>query len=439
MKASLVVLRSLLAAALVVVAPAFSAESATFRGDAQRSGLVKGSGVPALSGVKWKFKTRGAVLSSPAVADGIIYFGSSDHFVYAVNAKTGDEVWKTRTSGRVVSSAAVADGRVYIASYDSHLYSLDAKSGEVRWKFKTAGEHRFTARHLHGSEPAAELMADPFDFYLSSPLVASGVVYFGSGDGNVYAVQAASGELKWKFQTGDVVHASPALANGLLYVGSWDSFFYALDATSGKEKWRYKTGEDRDIYNQVGIQSSAVVANGVVYFGCRDSNVYALDAATGAERWKFSNQGSWVISTPIVSNGKLYFATSDSGIFQALHADSGLPVFTLKLKWPMFSSPAIAGSVLYIGSHSGKLLAVDLKGQKLAWEFATDGSKQNGATYTTADGAPNYEAAFVDFFHDDMVVGVDKMMSVGAVLSSPAVVGDTIYFGSTDGNLYAVG
>lgn len=105
----------------------------------------------------------------------------------------------------------------------------------------------------------------------------------------------------------------------------------------------------------------------------------------------------------------------------------------------MFSSPTIAGSTLFIGSHSGKLLSIDLKYQKAGEEFVTEGSKKYGATYTSADGGPNYDAAFVDFFHDDMVVGVDKMMSVGAVLSSPAIVGDTIYFGSTDGHLYALG
>ncbi len=57
-------------------------------------------------------------------------------------------------------------------------------------------------------------MPDPFDFYLSSPTLANGNVYFGSGDGNVYALDAVTGSLKWKFQTGDVVHASPAIANG---------------------------------------------------------------------------------------------------------------------------------------------------------------------------------------------------------------------------------
>ena len=69
---------------------------------------------------------------------------------------------------------------------------------------------------------------------------------------------------------------------------------------------------------------------------------------------------------------------------------------------------------------------------------STDGSRKNGPTYTKADGTPNYEAAFSDDFYDDMVAGVGKMMSVGAVLSSPVVVKDILYFGSTDGNLYAL-
>ncbi|HEU4627160.1 MAG TPA: PQQ-binding-like beta-propeller repeat protein [Steroidobacteraceae bacterium] len=423
---------------LALAAAAFADEPAMFRGDARHGGVSRDKGVPTLHGLKWKFKTGGWVVSSPTHANGTLYFGSTDHYVYAIDAKTGAQRWKAKTKGRVVSSAAVADNLVFIESYDGILYALDAHSGASRWTFKTDGERRFTAKHLHGSEPASELIADPFDVYLSSPAIAQGVVYFGSGDGNVYALDAASGALKWKFQTGDVVHASPAIADGTVYIGSWDTFFYALDAATGREKWRYKTGEDQDIHNQTGIQSSAVIANGVVYFGCRDSKVYALDAKTGAERWTFSNKGSWVIGTPLVHARRLYFTTSDSGMFHALEADSGNPVFSLKLLWPMFSSPTVAGDTLYVGTHSGKLLAIDLKQQKVAWEYATDGARENGATYTKPDGTPNYEAAFFDYFHDDMVIGVSRMMSVGAVLSSPTIVGDTIYFGSTDGNVYAL-
>ncbi len=422
----------------LLILPSCCEDPGMFRGDLAHSGVYSGAGVPRRPEVKWKFQTNGRVVSSPAITGNVAYVGSTGHMLYAVSLDAGTLKWKFKTGSGVTSSPAVSDGVVYFGCYDGNFYAVDAANGRLKWKFQTAGEKRYAGKHLHGTQPAAESMPDPFDFYLSSPAVWNGAVYFGSGDGNVYALDAGSGTLKWKFQTGDVVHASPALADGTLFIGSWDSYFYALDASSGKEKWRFKTGEDPDTHNQVGIQSSAAVADGVVYFGCRDSNLYAVDAKTGQKKWAFNNKGSWVIGSPAVQNGKLYFTTSDSGMFYAVDASSGASIFFFKFSWPMFSSPAIAGSTLYVGTHEGKLIAIDLTTQKVAWTFQTDGSRKNGPTYTKADGSPNYEAAFSDDFYDDMVAGVSKMMSVGAVLSSPVVVKDALYFGSTDGNLYAL-
>ena len=303
-----------------------------FRGNAGHTGVYSGAGVPQFSKIKWQFQTHGQVLSSPAVTADTVYIGSNDHFLYALDRASGTQKWKFKTDGRITSSPAAAAGVVYFGSWDGNFYAVDAVKGDLKWKFALPGERRFAATHLHGSAPAAEVMPDPFDFYLSSPVVWNGAVYFGSGDTNVYALDATSGQLKWKFKTGDVVHASPAIANGTLFVGSWDSYFYALDAATGKEKWRFKTGEDPEIHNQVGIQSSAAVADGVVYFGCRDSNFYAVDASSGKERWRFNNKGSWVIGSPAVNGGKVYFATSDSALFHALDAKTGAETFSLELQ-----------------------------------------------------------------------------------------------------------
>ena len=422
---------------LAVASPVFP-QDAMFRGNPEHTGVYGAAGVPKFTGVKWQFHTKGQVLSSPAIAGDSLYIGSSDHCVYALDLATGGQKWKFKTEGRVTSSPAVSAGIVHFGSYDGNFYAVDAATGQLKWKFQTGGERRFAGKHLHGAEPASETMPDPFDFYLSSPAVWKGEVYFGSGD-TVYALDTTTGNLKWKFKTGDVVHASPAISGGVMFVGSWDSYFYALDAGSGKELWRFKTGDDPVIHNQVGIQSSAAVADGVVYFGCRDSKFYAVDAATGKERWSYSNKGSWVISSPAVLDGKIYFGTSDTGLLHALDSKSGAPIFSLDFKhWPLFSSPAIAGDTLYIGSHQGRLNAVDLKAQKVAWIFETENSKKNGPTFTKPDGVPNYEAAFFDFFYDDMVSGVQKMLSVGAILSSPVAAGNTVYVGSTDGNVYAL-
>jgi len=410
-----------------------------FRGNLAHTGVYDAVGVPKFNRIKWKFQTGGQVIASPAVTNGAAYIASTDGNLYSVDLETGAQKWKLALGVRATASPALDHGTVYLGTYSGRFYAVDAATGTLKWKFLTEGERRFAGKHLHGSEPAAESMPDPFDCYLSSPAVWNGTVYFGSGDGNIYALEAATGTLKWKFHTGDVVHASPAISDGTLFIGSWDSYFYALDAATGKEKWRFKTGEDHNIYNQVGIQSSAAVMDGVVYFGCRDSNLYALNAVTGQKQWAFNNKGSWVISSPAVQAGKVYFATSDSSMFYVLDAKSGTPVFSLNFKgWPLFSSPAIAGTMLYIGSNQGKLIAIDLASQKSAWTFETDASRQNGPVLTKPDGTPNYEAAFTDNFYDSMVIGVSKMMRVGTVLSSPVVVNNVIYVGSTDGFLYAL-
>lgn len=431
-------LKKPLALFFLALSPVF-AQDAMFRGNPQHTGIYADPGIPQFTKVQWQFKTHGQVLSSPAVSGDVLFVGSSDHFLYAINKKDGTQKWKFETHGRVTSSPAVANGIVYFGSYDSIFYAVDAATGALKWKFKTEGERRFAAKHLHGAEPAGETMPDPFDLYLSSPVLWNGKVYFGSGDTNVYALDAASGELRWKFKTMDVVHASPAISDGVLLIGSWDSYFYALDAGTGAEKWRFKTGEDPDIHNQVGIQSSAAVADGVAYFGCRDSKFYAVDVATGTERWFYPNKGSWVISSPAVRDGKVFFATSDSSMFYELDAKTGTPIFSLNFKgWPMFSSPALAGDSILIGSHQGQLISIDSKTHKVAWTFQTDGSKQNGATYTKPDGTPNDEAAFSDFFYDDMVSGMQKFMTVGAVLTSPVIDNHAVYIGSTDGSVYAL-
>lgn len=427
-----------LLAALSVSTAARGQDAPMFRGNLAHTGVYAAPEVRTLTGVKWKFHTRGRVISSPAVANGVAYVGSTDGHLYAVDMASGAQRWTDSTNARITSSPAVDDGGVFFTSYDGHLYRVDAATGKVQWKFATTGERRFAGKHLHGYIPIGETMPDPFDVYLSSPAVWHGTVYFGSGDGHVYAVDARSGQRKWAFRTGNVVHASPAVVDGTVFVGSWDTYFYALDAASGRVKWRFKTGEDSVISNQTGIQSSAAVANGVVYFGCRDSKFYALDARTGQQKWSFDNKGSWVVSSPAIRDGVVYFVTSDSRLLHALDAGTGKPVFSLRLSWFLFSSPAISGDMLYVGGWDGTLAAVDLRSHKPMWSFATDASRENRAKFTNPDSSVNYTNIAGENFYDDLPVSMDKMYSAGGILSSPVVAGGAILVGSADGNLYAL-
>jgi outer membrane protein assembly factor BamB len=177
------------------------------------------------------------VLSSPAVANGVVYVGSEDHNLYAFDAtgttncsgspKSCSPLWTARTGGAIGdSSPAVANGVVYVGAADNKLYAFDAtgtndcsgkpKSCSSLWTATTAGVIE------------------------SSPAVANGIVYVGSGDNHLYAYDAmgttnCSGSPKtctplWSAATGNVVSSSPAVANGAVYVGSYDDSLhvYAL-------------------------------------------------------------------------------------------------------------------------------------------------------------------------------------------------------------------
>jgi outer membrane protein assembly factor BamB len=431
-------MRSLTIALFVCLTTGICSAQSMFRGGPTHPGVYAGQGPRQFHRIKWKFATGDRVVSSPVWSNGVIYFGGDDGNIYAVEGQTGRQLWKRATAGPAPSTPAVSDGAVYAVSYDGKLYALDAQTGGIRWKFATDGERRFEAKGIHGLLPKNQTIADPFDVFLSSPVVADGAVYFGSGDGNLYAVDAASGELRWKFKTGDVVHSSPAYADGVLFFGSWDSYFYAIEAASGKEKWRFHGGEDPMIHNQVGFQSSPAVVDGVVYTGCRDAQLYALDAATGKEKWRFDNALSWVISSPAVSDGKVYFATSDSSLYHVVDAATGKPILKQQDNCYMFSSPAIAGDVVFIGVLNGTLQARDRTSGEPLWNFETENSKQNKGWVLTADRRFNEPLLYHSSWREEPIVAADRQFSIGAIFSSPLVVDRTVYFGSTDGYLYAL-
>lgn len=437
---------ALLAVALLGIAahgPAGAAEG-FFRGDAARRGVYAEPAPPGIDHVRWSFHTGGRVLSSPVVADRMVYVGSNDHFLYALAADSGQMRWKYQTAANVAGSAAVAGQSVYFLSLDGNAYALDARTGVLRWKFATGGESRVNGAGLYGWAPSREVVPDPWDFFLSSPLVADGTVYFGSGDHHVYALDAASGRLRWKYRTGDVVHSSPALAGKLLYVGSWDGVLYALDARSGRLAWRFSTQSDPTRFMQ-GLPASPAVADGVVVIGSRDNRIYGLDAGSGKLLWQQENHGSWVVASAAIQDGVAYVTTSDSAQLRALDLRTGAPRFDVPYLAYGFSSPALAGGHAYFGTFDGMVYDVDLAARQVHSRFQVAAAREHPGLLSP-DGRLNLPAIYAPLGPDGnsnntldaTVVAIDRMLGLGAVLSSPAVAGGVVYVGSADGSVYAL-
>jgi len=416
-----------------------SAEVAMFRGGPTHAGVYETEGVAQEPSVLWTFATGGRVFSSPAVIGGRAYFGSDDGTLYAVDTQTGTEAWHFETGGPVRSSPAVTNGQVFFGSYDGNFYALDADSGELVWRFETTGERRWRAANLDGMTPAGEVHTDPWDFFLSSPAVADGVIYFGTGEGMLYALDASTGAVRWAFETVDTIHSSPAVSAGTVYVGNMEGRLYAVDADTGEPRWHFQAGVDSTYFNQHGLQSSPVVAGGRVYIGGRDGGLHTVDAQTGEAVWKFDTNGSWVLGSAGVRGDRVYLGTSDTNMLRAVDVTTGESVFGTSLATCIYSSPAIVAETLYVGTCGGLLFAVDAISGEVRWSFRTEASAQDRHGILNSDGTWDAGKVFAgEYTFENASAAVERFLDLGAFLSSPVPRDGVLYVGSADGHLYAL-
>lgn len=270
----------------------------------------------------------------------------------------------------VFSSPTVADGTVYVGSGDNTLYAVDAVTGQQAWIFE-----------------------EPSSFVDSSPTVADGTVYVGSSDGTLYAVDAGTGQQEWDFkEPTDRVLSSPTVADGTVYVGSGDETLYAVEATTGDQKWAFEEPSGS-------VHSSPTVVNETVYVGSGDNTLYAVDVTTGDQEWTFEEPSDSVHSSPTVADGTVYVGSNDGTLYAVDTATGNERWAFEKPSDRVFSSPTVADDTVYVGSDDGTLYAVDATTGDQEWVFEEPSCW---------------------------------------VHSSPTVAGGTIYVGSGDTTLYAV-
>jgi len=250
--------------------------------------------------MRWKIDKEGYLflVSSSAVANGMVYLGSAEriHYigeevnysrkipkasVHAVDALTGAQKWIVAIKG-YPTSIAIADEVVYFGDEDKHLFAVNAKDGREVWRF-TASDN------------------------ISTPAIMNGRAFFSDEGGNLYAVDLKSGQATWKAANKNKVGAYLAAYNNMIYYGGKKNGIYAVDALTGQEKWVYRTTK---------LCLAPVLANGAVYVACQDNTLLAIDAESGQEKWKYKTSRP-PYSHPVVGNGVIYYL-DEEGVMYAL-------------------------------------------------------------------------------------------------------------------------
>jgi eukaryotic-like serine/threonine-protein kinase len=388
--------------------------------------------------LKWKFKTNGKILATAVTINDVIYFGSNDSCLYALNPD-GTMKWSFKSNGAICSTPAIKDTVIYFNNYGATFYALNINTGKEIWHFMTDGEKHRTGAGLLGETPRERVIEDPYDFYQSSPQIVDSIVYFGSGT-YMYALNLNNENLIWKYNTSEVIHSTPAIYDGLIYFGCWNSYLYALNALTGHCYWVFQTGSDPGSRLMEGIQSSPTVSDTFVIFGSRDANVYAVHAKTGKKIWQQSFGGSWMPSSFALNNDTLYTGSSDAKRFYAISKATGKIYYSINTILYTFSSPAYSKGTAFIGVMNGSFFAIDTRSKKIISRFDTDGRKKNPLNAIKSDGTTNpaafKPASLVPYEHTKEYVRI--LFTAGGIVSSPVIDNSTIYFGSVDSIFYAL-
>ena len=314
---------------------------------------------------RWTFAAEAPISSTPLIHDGVLYFGSDDNSMRALDLRNYQLLWQAATDGPIRDKPAIWRDLLIFGSHDFNVYALDLRTGEERWRYHTwqqinssplvYDDHVYIGSndgHLHAIEPQTGRMLwrhQTFYEVISTATAAKGVIFFGSRDEHIYAVDALTGERKWKHRTDGEVNSSPVVVDDYLYVGSFDSGIYCLEAKSGWSAWCERTG-DR-------IASSPLIVNDRLYIGSVDGSLYCLNRRTGQQIWHYPI-GRQVNSTPAYANGAIYFGANDGAVY-SVDTQSG------RVRWRFMTGSAVHGSpvahegVVYIGSTDGVLYALE--------------------------------------------------------------------------------
>jgi outer membrane protein assembly factor BamB len=336
----------------------------------------------------WTLDTEGRIVAAPVVLAGRAYVGSLSGKILCADLLTGARNWEFQTGGEVLASPAVADGMVYCGSNDGKMVALTAENGTKKWEFRCGGPVQ------------------------CAPAVVGGVLFFGANDYHFYALDRHTGKKLWSFKTEYPLVLTPPVVQGdTVYAAQWIDWVYALDAATGKLKWRdcvpvsieslhyYRdklylrsarqiaeydpvSGRRLRLANAVyGYNGLAFLDNLVLTTGTGATNVVPLDQAGQPSRYldqpalkevlilgtksmpsspRLASMGTPVVIDDLVcfvsARGEVLLIKPDKASISETYLRHQI-VWATRLGGTCHSSPIVADGLLLVGCDDGKLYA----------------------------------------------------------------------------------
>ncbi len=318
--------------------------------------------------LKWTATTASQLQASPVYANGTVYMGTYNGMLNAYDSTTGSLKWSfdSHTSFQHVSAPLVdpGTGTVFFGtvgtrdaqSIPAAFYALDIASGTLKWSIL--------------------LPWNEFGF----PTLFSNTIYVGishaTTNSALYAIDEISGHIKWQYATNAGIWGAVATdtSTNTVFTGVGDPVFQvvALNATSGAIRWQYTVphfhGDDDPC-------SGIVIANGFVYVNSKNGSIYAIHESDGTFAWStpLGAQSNGNVSSPsVATNGMLYVGSKDHNLY-TLDASTGTVLHKTPTGGAIPGSSGVANGVVYFASLDSKIYAVDASKGNILWRYTTGG------------------------------------------------------------------
>lgn len=424
----------------------------------------------------WSFTDPQRDIESPVVVEnGVVYTGSKDKNLYAIEANSGNLSWSFNVGDEVRGVAAEPGGYIYTTDKGGDVFAVNS-TGDQQWTYAAGDEISAPPvvsgdRVFFGTKKGNQVYAlnatngsgvwihDVGGDIETSVAVESNTVYASDSSGTLYALDVADGSEQWTSSFSGKARTAPAIANGTIYLGSDANIVYGFNST-GFQLFAHSLGgapvdgiavAENYLYVGDGTDTVYALYDGLtlrqVYdedwpqFGYDGSHAASPEINTGPvgalqEKWTVA-PGNPVVGGPVISDGSLYIGESGGGntLLYARHESNGSLRWTFSAGGETQAAPAVNASTVYVGDKNGNLYGVWTTNGTQRWSTTLDREILPKAAPAVHDGT-----IFVGTKAGTMYAVWENNGTVrwqnstgNEIHSSPAAVGDTVYYGDRRG------
>ncbi len=291
--------------------------------------------------LKWRFKTVGNNLAAPAIFNGILVTACGDGNIYGLDLR-GQELWRQNIRSAISTPIMIFDQKVYAGALDGSFFAFNLYSGEVLWTYHTEDQIIGAANWWKDDQEKR--------------------IVVGSYDHAIHCLDATSGYLKWKFETGSFINGTPAIIDDRLFFGSCDGFFRSLDIRSGKLLEKIKLASY--------LAASPALSKEHAFVGDYDGQLSCLNFNTSQIVWQYQQPRfpKPFLASPATDDSKIVIANKDGFIF-CLDRINGNCLWTFRTGGEVEASVIIIQNKVLTVNMQGAIHLLDLNNGKMLWQY----------------------------------------------------------------------